>query len=476
MSVPKVRIVEVLRRERMVKLRLPFRYGAVTLREAPQAFIRVRIHLHDGRETWGQAAELMAPKWFDKSPELSNAQNFDQLRAALGRYAEALMANGEATAFGHFAQLYQPHIDACGEAGLNPLVAGYGPALIDRAVLDALARAHGLSMAEALRRNLAGLRPQQLISGFEDFDFDAFLASLRPLETLHARHTVGMVDPLTSADQSADEQVGDGLPETLEEVIGRYGHTYFKIKVGGDRAADVDRLIAIARVLDSMAAPYHVSLDGNEQYDDVDGVVALLSAMREHAALDRFCRSIIFVEQPIQRATALDRDVRRLAESFPVIIDESDCDLSTFPAARTRGYTGVSSKNCKGFHKSLINLARCRMWSADDRRDYFITAEDLSCQAGVAVQQDLALVALLGISHVERNGHHYGFGMAGASAAEQAAFTAAHPGLYADAGGRATLRIEKGQIDVRSLQCPGFGTTVEPDWSQMTDMPDGADW
>ena len=41
-----------------------------------------------------------------------------------------------------------------------------------------------------------------------------------------------------------------------------------------------------------------------------------------------------------------------------------------------------------------------------------MTGEDLTTQAGLAVQQDLALVNLLGITHVERNGHHYVNGMA----------------------------------------------------------------
>ena len=41
-----------------------------------------------------------------------------------------------------------------------------------------------------------------------------------------------------------------------------------------------------------------------------------------------------------------------------------------------------------------------------------MSAEDLTTQAGLSVQQDLALVNLLGIRHVERNGHHYVNGMA----------------------------------------------------------------
>jgi hypothetical protein len=61
--------------ERDVRLRLPFRFGAVTLTEAAEAFARVRITLKDGRSAWGQAAEMLAPKWFDKDPARSNADN-----------------------------------------------------------------------------------------------------------------------------------------------------------------------------------------------------------------------------------------------------------------------------------------------------------------------------------------------------------------------------------------------------------------
>jgi len=46
------------------------------------------------------------------------------------------------------------------------------------------------------------------------------------------------------------------------------------------------------------------------------------------------------------------------------------------------------------------------------RRKIFISGEDLTCQAGLGVQQDLALGALIGVTHAERNGHHYVDGLA----------------------------------------------------------------
>jgi len=100
-----------------------------------------------------------------------------------------------------------------------------------------------------------------------------------------------------------------------------------------------------------------------------------------------------------------------------------------------------------------------------------MSGEDLTCQAGVSVQQDLALVSLLGLEHVERNGHHYVNGMAGAPETEQRAFLAAHPDLYRAEGGTVRLRIEKGRLAIGSLACPGYAVGAEPDWAAMREVP-----
>src|SRR6185369_2113664 len=76
---PKLQIREIELYERPVTLRLPFRFGVVTLRECPQAFVRARVETEDGQGAWGASAEMMAPKWFDKDLALTNEQNFDQL-------------------------------------------------------------------------------------------------------------------------------------------------------------------------------------------------------------------------------------------------------------------------------------------------------------------------------------------------------------------------------------------------------------
>jgi hypothetical protein len=87
------------------------------------------------------------------------------------------------------------------------------------------------------------------------------------------------------------------------------------------------------------------------------------------------------------------------------------------------------------------------------------------------VQQDLALVALLGLSHVERNGHHFVDGMSFAPEVEQAAFARAHPDLYSRAHGPARLVIDHGQLRLGSLQCPGLAVAAAMDFAAMRPMP-----
>jgi hypothetical protein len=362
---PTFRICEIALHERPVRLRMPFRFGVVTLTECPQAFAHVRIEAADGRSAWGGAAELMAPKWFDKNLALSNDDNFEQLRSVLRMARDAYLADGSAdTAFGHFARHHDAHQAAAAARDFNPLLASYGPALIDRAVLDALCRATGQSFYAAVRSNAVGLGDRH--EAFAGFDWPAFLQTLQPAASIAARHTVGLVDAITAAD--LQHPVNDGLPETLEQVVAHYGHRHFKLKVGGRIDDDVARLTAIAAVLDRSSADYVASLDGNEQYADAAGVAELLARLQATPALARLLRSILFIEQPIARKTALDVDVRALAAIKPVIVDESDGELDAFVRARAKGYTGISSKTCKGLYKSLLNAARCAQWNAEDRR------------------------------------------------------------------------------------------------------------
>jgi hypothetical protein len=471
-AILKIKLESVERFERDYKLRLPFRFGVITVTEGTQAVIRAKIALEDGRTALGVAAEALGAKWFDKSPAFSDAQNLDQLRQALGLAIELYRTRGWSTPFGLYAATYTDQLARGAELGLVPLVASYGPALLDRATLDALGRATELSFADMIRRNLPGIAATDLTPDLAGYDLPRFLDRLRPARDIAVRHTVGLVDPIVASDQAPADRVNDGLPETLEEVVRHYRGRYYKLKVAGNIEADLARLTEIATVLDRDAGDYRATLDGNEQYDSVDGIAELWRRMRETPALERLVAATLFIEQPIKRASALQKSVDALAKLKPLIIDESDGELATFPAALKLGYSGVSSKNCKGLYKSILNAARVAKLNAQAGADkYFMSAEDLTTLAGVSVQQDLALVSLLGLTHVERNGHHFIDGMSFAPEREQAAFARAHPDLYDRSAGPARLRIEGGQLSLGSLGCPGFAVAADMDFAAMRPMP-----
>jgi hypothetical protein len=466
----KVRLEEVERYERPMKNRLAFRFGVITVTGGIQAVIRVRISLPDGRTSQGVAAEALAAKWFEKSPEFTDEQNLDQLRQSLDIGIEHYKAHGADTPFGLFAGTYKEQQKKCAALGLNPLVAAYGPALLDRAILDALGKATGNSFAQMITSNLPGITATELTPDIEQVSLQRFLAALRPANSIELRHTVGLVDPLTAGDRTPMERINDGLPETLEEVVSYYRGRYYKLKVAGDIKADLERLTRIAFVLDHRLPEYKTTLDGNEQYEDVEGIVALWRKVTETPALARLTKSTLFIEQPIKRSVALSRSVEPLARLRPVIIDESDGELSSFPMALKLGYTGVSSKNCKGFYKSILNASRVARLGPG----YFMSAEDLTTLPGVSVQQDLALVSLLGMTHVERNAHHFVDGMSFASEAEQKAFAAVHRDLYERSPGHPVrLKAPGGRIALGSLNVPGFAVGAEMDFRSMTQRTSG---
>lgn len=470
-------IDEICFSERDVKLRLPFRFGAATLKACPEVFVRVRIGFSDGSSQVGCAAEMLVPKWFDKNPLLTNDENVQQLRDALISARSAYLRSGAVknakTAWQHFAHNYRDLHDAGLKAGLNPLVSSYGPALIDRAILDALCLKLQRSFAAAMQVNAAGmdLNGSALADDLLDFDLPRFLSLQTPRMRIAARHTVGLLDVIREADR-AEDAPQDGLPCSLEAAISRYGHHHFKLKLCGDTRADLDRLTNINSV--TQAHAQLITLDGNEQYESAAAFQDFFNQLTSTPELQTLVNKTVFVEQPIRRDRAMSEDVTALAQRIPLLVDESDSTLDAFTLAMPLGYTGVSSKSCKGFYKSVINAARCINWnttSSKPTQRYFLSGEDLTMQAGIGVQQDLALVSWLGLTHVERNGHHYVNGMVAASALEQKAALLAHNTLYEHSSNAVRLRIANGEISTESLQCVGFAsgqTGAHVCWNDMS--------
>lgn len=463
-------IEEVSFYERDVHLRLPFRFGVTTLTNCPQVHVLVKVRFADGKVVEGCSAEMMVPKWFDKNTALSNEDNFEQLRTALKVTRSAYLSDKQnKAAWQHFIDNYDAILGECHAQNINALTASYGPALIDRAVIDAVCHHNGVSFYQCIQSNMIGMKLGQhpKLVDIAAINFDQFLSGLSPSNTISARHTVGLIDPLVKQDITNDMPT-DGLPVCLEDVVQHYGHTHYKLKLSGDVHLDIDRLEKINSVIEESAKV--ITLDGNEQYTSGYQFTQFFEKFKASSKLKTLSQKTIFVEQPIQRDQTMNTPIHDIAKVIPLLIDESDSDLNTFVQATQLGYTGISSKCCKGVYKSMINAARCAMLSQKTGISYFQSGEDLTMQAGVAVQQDLALVSLLGLSHVERNGHHYVNGMSALAQDEQLNFENTYPSVYESKNDVVRLHIKLGQIDLRSLNVQGFATghqRAQIDWHSM---------
>ena len=123
-------------------------------------------------------------------------------------------------------------VAACAKEDIPALAAAYGPAEIDKAMLDALLRALGKNFFDGMAANVAGI-DARLTPDLSSDEIATFLASRRRLDRVAVRHTVGMDDQVEGE---------GGVADPAENA----GARYFKLKLGGDplsryRAPDPDR-------------------------------------------------------------------------------------------------------------------------------------------------------------------------------------------------------------------------------------------
>ena len=470
-----IKVHEIELRVLNMHTRMPFRYGIAVLTALPHLFVRCIVDVN-GKTQAGIAADGLPPKWFTKDPHTTfQADLADMLRNIQMACMLTRQVERAESVFDLWQQVYHAQSAWAAGTGYPPLLSGFGVSLVERALLDAFCRANGVPFAEALRGNLPGIRLGEMRVELAHYQ-PAELLPVRPLGSILVRHTVGLGDPLTDADMAPEERLDDGLPQSLEACIRAYHLTHVKIKLCGNADRDIDRLQRIASILEATGADYALTLDGNEQYHAVAPFQALWEALRENAALTPFLRHLLFVEQPLHRSVALSAETRRALAEWktkpPLLIDESDAEMDSLPAALDSGYIGTSHKNCKGIFKGIANACLLtHRQRADQTGRYVLSGEDLANIGPVALLQDLAVLASLGVAHAERNGHHYFRGLSMLPEVVQAQVLAHHPDLYRrHERGFATLDIPQGALVLGSVLAAPFGIGFELDLTPFTPL------
>jgi hypothetical protein len=456
-----------------LQTRLPFKYGIATMTRAPQALVRIFIEL-DGRTAAGVSADLLPPRWFTKNPDQPLDEEIsDMLRVAEHAVSCSAGITGP-TLFDVWQQLLELQDRWGREQRLPSLLSQFGTTLVERAVIEAFCRIVGKPFSQCLQDNDFGIRLGAIHPRLAGKMPRALLPP-EPRRRVIARHTVGIADPLEDSDIEESARLADGLPQSLAQCIRRYGLVHFKLKLSGNVQQDLPRLTRIAAVIErEVRGDFRFTLDGNESFRSLEAFRDFWESLSRPPELAPFLARAMFVEQPFHRDMALSTDhlqgLLAWRERPRLIIDESDADLDSLPRALALGYHGTSHKNCKGVFKGIANaclLADLRHESATE--DLVMSGEDLANIGPVALLQDLAVVASLGVGSVERNGHHYFAGLSAFPEFVQNQILERHGDLYErSAGGWPTLRILAGELSLDSIVNSPLGVGFELDVTQFT--------
>ncbi len=444
------------------RTRFPFRYGIASMTEVPHLFVHARLVVGE-RLSVGLASEGLPPKWFTKDPTTTFEQDLPQMLEVIGHAAElaAQIGSQPVSFYELWRELCREQEKWAAAHALPPLLSNLGVSLVERAVLDGLCRAHKRPLHRLVRENVLGLKLGAIYPELGRAEPGDLLPA-EPAASVLVRHTIGLAEPLSPAEIPQGERVEDGLPQDLEACIRAYKLRAFKIKLCGNVERDRSRLRSLQTLLKrEVGTRYIATLDGNENFADFDRFHEFWREVLEDGALAELKTNIAVIEQPVHRdqalAAAAGQVLRQWTDHPSLIIDESDGALGDLNRALALGYGGTSHKNCKGIVKGLANACLLE-FRRRQGQSLVLTAEDLCNLGPVALLQDLALVGLLGIPHVERNGHHYFRGLSMWPEDWQRKVQEAHPDLYTVHKHRFTcLRIDAGRLSLDSVNEAPFG-------------------
>ncbi len=436
----------------------------------PIGHVRMVLQDADGNRTFGCSGSRLSVRWLDKRKGRDRHQKLCDLVGLIEHAREVYLRRPSFNSpFDQWLACYHDIHRAGLAAEQVDLAAAFASSLMERAMLDAVCRLAGKSLFRMVREDRLGVRPEAVHPELQGIRTTDYVRS-QPVSYFHIRHCIGLTDPLTDDDLPADRRVNDGLPETLQEYVAADGLTHFKIKIEGEPEQDLARLGRIWDVLPK-GPDLLITMDANEMFEDIDVFEEFMQQVSRK--LPAMFRRVGWFEQPMPRAMSLDpkseRGVRHISKLKPLIIDEGDGTLDAFKQAHQIGYAGTSHKNCKGFFKSLLNRALIAHYNARGENT-FISGEDLTCLPIVPLHEDFVSQSILGITHGDRNGHHYHYGLSSLSPREKEQIARHHRSMYVFRDGEWFLNVRHGQVDCSSLQCAGFGVAEEPDWDSMSNM------
>ncbi len=448
-----------------VQTRVPLKFGPETLTSVTCARVAMRVADKRGNEAegWGETPLSVQWVWPSSSP-------YEQRHSALKRLCCRLAprwlgfetkTHPLETGITFEAEALEPALNELNSGLCAPALAGHsGPyeppitepmpwlaALVCNSAFDiALHDAYGHLVrqpiyetysAEHLEHDLtAFLEPAAgsavSFSGRYPCDF------LVPRRTrLPAWHLVGGLD-LLERDELTGTEPNDGYPVVLTDWIARDGLKCLKVKLRGtDAAWDYSRLVRVGQIgashgVDCLSADFNCTVHEPAYVNDV--------LDRLHAEHPRIFHSLLYVEQPFPYDLEAHRiDVHSVSARRPLFLDESAHDWRLIRLGRELGWTGVALKTCKTQSGAILSACWAKAHGLS------LMVQDLTNPMLAQIPHVLLAAHTGTIMGVETNAMQF---YPAASSPE----AKVHPGLY---------RRREGQVDLSSIQGPGFGYRLE---------------
>jgi len=434
-----------------VSTRVPLKFGAETLTSVTCARVRVVVEDRQGNLAAGWGETPLSVQWVWPS-DIS----YETRHTALKDFCEQLTsAWASFDAVGHpleigydFQERLLPELLAgfnrnCDPTERMPKLASLvccSP--FDIALHDAYGKAHGVPTYSTYTKQYMNRDLSHFVQPADDLAVDFagqypadYIAKQRA-EQMPVWHLVGGLDPL-DATQLNGHKIDDEEPVILEDWIDRDGIDSLKVKLrGNDAAWDYDRLVQIANIA-AKRGDYFLTADFNCTVTEPEYVNKVLDRLREEEpeAYD----SILYVEQPFPYdLEAHQIDVHSVADRKPLLMDESAHSWEYVRLGRSLGWTGVALKTCKTQTGALLMLCWAKAYGMD------VMVQDLTNPMLAQIPHVLLAAHGATMRGVESNGMQF---YPQASEIE----AAIHPGIY---------RRRQGQLDLRSIQGPGFGYRI----------------
>ncbi|MBX7103125.1 MAG: hypothetical protein K1X57_03540 [Gemmataceae bacterium] len=282
-----------------------------------------------------------------------------------------------------------------------------------------------------------------LTTGIDEFLGDQFrglqlgeFLSPTPRSRMAVRHRIGIHDPLSPAESV--ERIGDGLPETLADWIGREGLEEFTVETTGDVREDLARI----RSIDAAAAKVHDLFGTDRRRYVLEFVHSVNGEQLSHELLGRITMELPHVFDRISFVRWRGRGpvasgVPVASPIKPAFWSGDDSTVEELKRLRESGFSGIEIQ-------SGLGPTRCIMAALVARQLGMAVAVDEITGPGAAFVQAAGLAARLpGENAIAASARQYW-------PVAQATWADSHPGL---------IRVANGELTTESLIGVGLSAT-----------------